>query len=749
MSLNPSPAFRAGKIIVALLVVIASAVSHVPSARAQFQTDPTCTQDLGPWQLMAPAPFNHHEGAVGVINGKLYIISGFATPPPITPSNRIDVYDLATNTWETVANPRGPAPYSWSHIQGAVDGQYIWVAGGFVGISGGPAIAEVWRYDTVNDTWTAFPNMPAPRASGALVIQGRNLHYISGLGPDRQTDHPDHWVMNLDNPIGWTAAAPIPRARNHFQAVELHGLIYAIGGLTGHDGPHIDTNWVDVYNPATDTWQALANLDVRRSHSESSTFVLNERIITMGGRSWDLPNPIDRVSQYNPQTDTWTNLRPLPVPLYVPTGVVVGNYVVVTVGGTNWNAPQSNTWIAEIITDCVVGAPPAPAISIIKDADQTITSGSSANFSISVTNTGNVALTGVTVTDPATPACAANIGALAVAAVHNYTCAAANVTASFTNTATVTGTHNATTVTASDSATVTVTTAAMVVTKAPDQVLDPGDTANFIITVENTGIDPLTNITVTNNAACSVGATFTGGDVNADTVLDPGEIWSYTCFVDNVAASFITRATVTATIPGGGTITASDTASVTVNGTPPVAPPANPAPNQQIISPNFIVSASGALANGAAGQAGDRILWRIDVTNTGNAPSSIGLNALLDGSLNINGVTIDRGTFALNGNAVRVDLAGLGAGDMFSIIIDTTLISQPAGGVVQLRATLNNGEAVNALVRVLPPVTRLPATGGSRRVEDRLALLVALSSGLIILGAAVTLLRRPARATGR
>ena len=70
-----------------------------------------------------------------------------------------------------------------------------------------------------------------------------------------------------------------------------------------------------------------------------------------------------------------------------------------------------------------------------------------------VTNTGNVTLTNVSVSDPLAPDCNETIGTLAPGASSGYTCTH-TVTAAFTNTATATGTWPTGTVTDSDTAVV-------------------------------------------------------------------------------------------------------------------------------------------------------------------------------------------------------------------------------------------------------------------------------------------------------
>jgi uncharacterized repeat protein (TIGR01451 family) len=88
-----------------------------------------------------------------------------------------------------------------------------------------------------------------------------------------------------------------------------------------------------------------------------------------------------------------------------------------------------------------VQAPGTPAISIIKNPkSQTVANGGTATFTITVTNTGAVDLTNVTVSDPKSPDCDRNIGTLTPGQSVSYTCTKQNVTASFTNVATSTGT---------------------------------------------------------------------------------------------------------------------------------------------------------------------------------------------------------------------------------------------------------------------------------------------------------------------
>jgi len=82
-----------------------------------------------------------------------------------------------------------------------------------------------------------------------------------------------------------------------------------------------------------------------------------------------------------------------------------------------------------------------PEITVAKTPDaQTLESGWPVFFTIAVTNTGDVALADVTVTDALAPACDANLGGLEAGASISYNCMVIGATSDFTNSVTATGT---------------------------------------------------------------------------------------------------------------------------------------------------------------------------------------------------------------------------------------------------------------------------------------------------------------------
>ena len=230
--------------------------------------------------------------------------------------------------------------------------------------------------------------------------------------------------------------------------------------------------------------------------------------------------------------------------------------------------------------------PSTPAITIVKDpSSQSIASGGTAKFTITVTNTGNVELTDVTVTDPLSPDCNHGIGALAAGQSTSYSCTRTNVTEAFENVATVTGTPpTGAPVQATDNANVKVAAPfappqrpAISIVKSPKlqtlttKIRKTQDTAgaavttvsygtaNFAITVTNTGDVTLTGVKVVD--LLSLGCSRNLGTLAA------GKSTSYKCSKPTVGAGFTNVAVVSGQPPKGSPVSAKDHAVVKVAST--------------------------------------------------------------------------------------------------------------------------------------------------------------------------------------
>ncbi len=183
---------------------------------------------------------------------------------------------------------------------------------------------------------------------------------------------------------------------------------------------------------------------------------------------------------------------------------------------------------------------------------QTVNPGSPATFEITVTNSGDVDLSNVEVTDPLVPECDMMIGDLAIGESFTYTCEDPSVDEGYVNIAEVTGEPNngGLVIADTDPSSVDTTNPSIVIIKEDAdntddmQIVSPGGTATFTVTVVNNGNIDLENVAVSDpmspNCDMTIGS------------LGIGESMSYTCSIDNVEESFTNLATVTASPVGGG-----------------------------------------------------------------------------------------------------------------------------------------------------------------------------------------------------
>jgi len=159
----------------------------------------------------------------------------------------------------------------------------------------------------------------------------------------------------------------------------------------------------------------------------------------------------------------------------------------------NTNAPINGG--NETVSLKSVDALAAPSIDIQKTPDtQSVVEGESAAFTITVTNTGDLDLTDVVVSDPLSSDCDRNIGAMVAGAVQTYSCTSPPVIADFTNVVSVLGFYGLLEVSASDSANVTFTDLLpqIVLTKSatPSVLPESGGDSTFTFTVTNQTAEP-------------------------------------------------------------------------------------------------------------------------------------------------------------------------------------------------------------------------------------------------------------------
>lgn len=335
------------------------------------------------WGTVAGQPFGTHEAHGEVVNGRIYVFGGFdlKKQPTFTPTKRSYVYNPSNNSWSAIADlphtPTGTDFGGISHEGMTSDGTDIYMAGGYTSNANGTGqifgTKQVWKYNVASNTYSALPDLPHELAAGQLQYLKGRIHYLGGADKARK-DVAVHYVLNLDSlEAGWKVLAPISDARNHPGTAVYNGKIYVIGGSHGQNTQAITQKITEVYNSDNNTWTRLADMPIGLDHINSSTTILGDRIIVLGGQtSHNVPS--SKVYAYSPSSNSWTSLTPIPIARAAGVAVelkgaiyyIGGNFSPVSRKATPITSSQSSARLAlaeteETRSDEIIKVYPNPA----------------------------------------------------------------------------------------------------------------------------------------------------------------------------------------------------------------------------------------------------------------------------------------------------------------------------------------------------------------------------------------------------
>ena len=285
-------------------------------------------------------PIIRSESLSATYQGRLYTFGGFSgSLGPVMTSH---YYTPATNSWIQIRD----LPQRLTHVGVAQTETDVYFVGGYVGLPGKNGYgqtfgsARVWKYNFAANTYTELKSLPRALAGGGAAIVDGKLHYFGGQEKDR-SDTTVHLVLDLANQsAGWKSAAAIPHGRSHMGSVVLGGKIYTVAGQIGNDGGLTTLAYVEVYDPATNAWKSLAPIPRAISHIASATFVMDGRIIVMGGETGHEVQSRE-VYAYTPGTNRWQALSSLPAPRFSGVAGTIGGKIYFSTGGnstTTWEA---------------------------------------------------------------------------------------------------------------------------------------------------------------------------------------------------------------------------------------------------------------------------------------------------------------------------------------------------------------------------------------------------------------------------
>jgi N-acetylneuraminic acid mutarotase len=308
-----------------------SKITAIPdAAHAQRYVTSTAPEAAAPGRWLEQPRLPVPVGEMGVVacNGKIHVVAGYAR-------GRVDndyhqVFDPATGAWEFKA----PFPMPSNHIALVPLGSKLYSFGGFTEQNRCP-FSKCYVYDTVTDEWASIAPLSRPRGAASAIVVDDKIHLLGGRDVRSVEWHEiydpatDKYTI-LSGMRGSTGTQPFVGQRDHMGVAVVDGKIHAIGGRM--DSYDFNTTLHAVYDPKADNWTFRAPLPTSRSGP--SAVYHKGRILVMGGEATG--HVFGTNESYNPATDSWEALAPMALPrhgLHGATMAVIGDKVHIPGGG--------------------------------------------------------------------------------------------------------------------------------------------------------------------------------------------------------------------------------------------------------------------------------------------------------------------------------------------------------------------------------------------------------------------------------
>lgn len=276
----------------------------------------------GTWARKAQLPVAISEVGVAQVDGRVYVVGG--TEQGGEASDAHLMYDPPTDRWHECA----PLPQALHHVGVTELGGKLYAFGGLTGNVHLNPQRRAFAYDPRSDRWSDLPSLTRPRGSLAVAACNAKIHVFGGRNAERVERLSPPGAPETLAGIGtvttheifdpaqgtWTAGEPLPGPpRDHMGIAVLDEKIHVFGGRINDFSDLLNRH--DVYDPAARAWTSAAPLP--RPRSAGAFTVLDGLIIYAGGECKPggrpfTPNAFEDVTAYDPRTDRWSALTPLP-----------------------------------------------------------------------------------------------------------------------------------------------------------------------------------------------------------------------------------------------------------------------------------------------------------------------------------------------------------------------------------------------------------------------------------------------------
>jgi N-acetylneuraminic acid mutarotase len=216
------------------------------------------------WQELPDVPMELENPSAAVVDNYIFVIGGYR-PDEIAPDTAIyedsvHRYDVTTNVWDSVASmPEG------RNFQAScgMDGK-VYVMGGYADPANPQIAWEMYIYDVAADAWESGPVMPSGRSEHEAVCDPNNdrVYVMGGITDDGAETVINNDMVVYDVTAGtWSTGTPMNYYHYDFVAVMPDNNTIMVAG-NSYDMP--GARWTETYSISGDTWTYLDDLSVVR-----------------------------------------------------------------------------------------------------------------------------------------------------------------------------------------------------------------------------------------------------------------------------------------------------------------------------------------------------------------------------------------------------------------------------------------------------------------------------------------------------
>ncbi len=244
-----------------------------------------------------------------------------------------------TEQWQILESSDGSSPHA-RHETSFVE------SGGIFYLLGGRGIKPVNAFDPASETWSNLSAPPIELNHFQAVEVGGLIYVVSAFTGVFPVETPVANIYIYDPASDqWSVGDTIPvsRRRGSAGAVVLNGKILIVGGLqNGHQSGWVP--WFDEYDPSTGQWTTLPDAPRSRDHFHAA--IVGDQLVLAGGRNTGLTSvfadTIEEVDVYDLTTNQWSTLAvTIPTERAGASSVAVGNEVWV-IGGESGSMSQAH-----------------------------------------------------------------------------------------------------------------------------------------------------------------------------------------------------------------------------------------------------------------------------------------------------------------------------------------------------------------------------------------------------------------------